>query len=475
MKYVIKFALLLFVLIFLNACAEKVENPDLAQFTGGKIVQNEYIEYYLFSTLYKPEVMPTEDNLREIILLKAMEKMTVLEAQQTRIDTQMAYIQSCDHNEGQILYEQYMRQEMIDRVITDSLIRKFYDALSPQYRMRYIMMPFVNTFSKKFIRSQKDSIDFVYQLLQSGADFEEVAKKHSQETSTKEKGGDLGFVIRESLGDKQLRTVMDTLKQFAFSKPFRGYSGYYILYKGEKREVSVPPLEETRGKIWETLFRTRRHNIKERAEQRFTELAPKYHYQVDDQGINKIKVKAGGTRSGPDTQTLNFEQLTDEDLSIDVATYQGGSIKASEFFLNPKKAPINMYEFKDDLASVSPSHIFALEAKKIGIDKNPEIMGKIEKMQESIIRNLFYQVKVRDKAQMMADSVKSEAVKNNILYTKSDMQKKYYTFETELKTDLEQKIKEKYNFKFMTSKFAQALEEASRRKEIQNEEREKRQ
>ena len=73
----------------------------------------------------------------------------------------------------------------------------------------------------------------------------------------------------------------------------------------------------------------------------------------------------------------------------------------------------------------------------------------------------------------MADSVKSEAEKNKILYTRNDMQKKYFSFERELKTDLEEQLKEKYNFKYMTNYFSQALEEAGRRKEIQNEEREK--
>ena len=265
---------------------------------------------------------------------------------------------------------------------------------------------------------------------------------------------------------------MDKLEQNAISKPFRGYSGYYILYKGEQRVVSVPPFEEAAGKIWETLYRTRRHDIKDKVTERFNKLKPVYNYEINETNINTVLKKAGRKKNTRIYNTLKFNKLDHNDMQIVIATYEGGQVRVYELFPNPKTDPINEYEFMKDLKSASEKHLFALEARKSGIDKLPEVEKELTTIHNSIMRNLYYQREVRDKAKAKTDSLQIVNSKNKKSLKKNDARAKYFAIEREMKEIYENNLKEKYQFKYIDKYFDQAMNEASKKKVIQNKERE---
>ncbi len=212
-----------------------IKSIKLAEFAGGNVMVDEYLDHYLLSTQYKPEKLPTEENLIEIVEQKAFEKMSVTEAMDAGIDKDSLYNNILDNNNRRLLFQKYIQLEITNKIITDSLINKFYAEFSPQYKMRYIMRPFLESSSEQFISSQKDTIEQAYSMLKSGKTFKEVVEKYSQDISTNKKGGDLGWVIRESMGDEALRQVLDTLPDLTYSKPFKGYGGFYIMY--QRRET----------------------------------------------------------------------------------------------------------------------------------------------------------------------------------------------------------------------------------------------
>lgn len=460
--------LLLFVLLLAGCQKGEHENPPLAKFDGGTITQNEYIDLYLFSTLYKPEVFPSEESLREYVSKIAINNLVVQEAKNRKFDEQADFKEALSKKEDRNLYFTYMRQEFIDAIINDSLINKFYDEFSPQYHMAYIMRPFLQDSPEKFVKSQKDSIEFVYKLLMAGEDFKELAKKYSQDSSTKDKGGDLGFVIGESMGDAQIRAVMDTLKEFSYSKPFRGFNGYYILYKGEKREVPVPPIEQAKGRIWQSLYRIRRHEISAGEQKRFESLAPRYHYQIHEKVIEQIKKKVGGSEL-PKYAELNFSLLSEEDLSQELATFDNGSILVSELFEDRRKAPHTMLEFRDRLEKKSKERILAQHARELGIQNMPDVAEQIKKIKDDLLKTYLLKREIKDKVQALVDSLNQLS---NSDQQQESLRKTRFDRERELQLKLEEDLKNKYHFEFLPENFNQALREATKRKEQQNKERE---
>lgn len=444
------------------SCSKKADDGVLAEFDDGVVMQNEYIDHYLLSTQYKPDKFPTEENLKEIVRLKAMEKMTVLEAKERKLYNDSLYKALTNKNENRILFYEYTQKNIINKVVTDSLINKFYAEYTPQYRMRYILRPVLQTSSDEFEKSQKDTIDLVHRRLESGQKFEKLAARYSQDITTNKKGGDLGFVIRESLGDAKIRAVMDTLTQFTYSKPFRGFEGYYILYKGKKRDVPVPPLSKIKGKIWNTLYRTRRHVVKQVAREQFEKLVPQYNYRIHQPAIDKIKRLAGGDENTSEFKMLDFRSIDPTDLNEVLAEFDGGEIKAYRIFENEKKAPDTMHGLRERLLYLSQQAVFAAHARDLGMHENPEIAKQLEQMKNSVLHSILYHKAVKQKAEAMIAALES---------TKPDSQKQYFDIEKNIKNQFEAELKDKYHFEYNPENFSIALEKARDKKEVQNRER----
>ncbi len=439
------------------------DRAPLARFDGGIVTQQEYIEHYLASTRYKPKQYPTEANLKEIVRRRAIDKMVIQEAIERQLDQDSTYKRKALMNENRLIFYRYMRTTIIDSIITDSLIMKFYREFSPQYRMRYILRPVVETSTEAFARMQHDTIRYVYRLLQQGHSFEEMAQKYSQDVTSNRKGGDLGFVIRESMGDAVLRSVMDTLKDFHYSKPFRGFAGWYIMYKGEQRDVPVPAFEKVRQRIWNTLFHTRQHLVRMAVDKRFEQMAKKHHYRVDQALVRQLLSKAGWNEAMPAYAIIDFSFLKPADFERTVATFDSGFITLGEIFANIKKAPDTKEDFEKKLISIAQQQVLAYHARELGVDKDDALQKQIEQMKQDLLRSKMYRMLVTDRVKAKTDSLKAT---QNV--SSGELQKFMTQTEKQIKTNFEKYLLKKYHFVWVESNFAGALAEASRRKDEQN-------
>ncbi len=97
--------------------------------------------------------------------------------------------------------------------------------------------------------------------LQSGADFAELARRHSRGPRAEE-GGDIGFVRKG-----EWKVVLDEaafgLKVGEHSGLLEAEDGFYILYCAAKKEASLTPLEEVWDNIQEELFQREYHRRRE--------------------------------------------------------------------------------------------------------------------------------------------------------------------------------------------------------------------
>ncbi len=461
-SYLKYFGLLLLTGIFLFGCSESKENSELASFKNGHVLTNEYIDHFLLSSKYKPDKLPTEENLKEIVLKKALEKMAVQEAESMNIDKDSLYQYVIQNNERRLLYQNYVQSEITPTVITDSLVQKFYSEFSPQYRMKYIMRPFLKNSTEEFLNSQKKKIEEAYKRLKNGDKFEDITQKYSQDISSNKKGGDIGWMIRESMGDEALREVYDTLTQYTYSKPFKGYGGYYILYKGKKREVSVPPFENIKQQIWKTLYQSRKIFIENAIDRRFKELSKKYHYQEFSDIVTKLLKKAGSNKNKPKTTTLNFGNLNNNDKATIIAKYDGGVITVKDLFADRKRSPTNEIEFFNRFKSISRQHLLSKHAKELNLQNVGALKEQLNNMKTSLLRTILYQRVVKDKVLELLSENKDLKGEEKI--------RKRSEYENSLRTEFENKLKIKYEFRFETKNFKKALEIALQKKKLQNSE-----
>jgi len=112
--------------------------------------------------------------------------------------------------------------------VTPEDVKKFYDDKKDslgepeQFHLRQI-----------FVVSEKDANDIML-ALNAGADFAKMAAAKSLDTSSKEKGGDIGFFTKGMLVPDIEKTVMN-LKPGDFSQPIKTDTGFHIIKLDEKK------------------------------------------------------------------------------------------------------------------------------------------------------------------------------------------------------------------------------------------------
>ena len=140
---------------------------------------------------------------------------------------------------------------------------------------RHILIEAPATASPEDVARARARIEDLTQQHGKGADFATLAKKHSQDPVTAEKGGDLGEVSADLL-PPELETALKALKPGAVSQPVRTSYGFHVIqltgYTPEQRR----PLAAVRNELLE-LIRARK------GEERFYELSEKFHNIVYEQ------------------------------------------------------------------------------------------------------------------------------------------------------------------------------------------------
>lgn len=133
--------------------------------------------------------------------------------------------------------------------IEDSYNRNSYRYHKPQrYQARNILVRAPEGAPESDDAKAKARANEAYQALKGGKDFAEVAKQFSDDTATKDKGGDLGIFNPAGM-DKRLDEAVSKAAAGSFTEPVRTHFGYQII----KVEKVVPPedkkLEEVRKEI----------------------------------------------------------------------------------------------------------------------------------------------------------------------------------------------------------------------------------
>ncbi|MDH7482950.1 MAG: peptidylprolyl isomerase [Armatimonadota bacterium] len=90
---------------------------------------------------------------------------------------------------------------------------------------------------KKAEQEAQEKIAKISQEIKDGLAFEEAAKKYSEDLMTKEKGGDMGYVPKNTMG-KEFEEAIAKLKPGDISDPFKTAIGYQIVkYFGSGKEA----------------------------------------------------------------------------------------------------------------------------------------------------------------------------------------------------------------------------------------------
>ncbi len=114
-------------------------------------------------------------------------------------------------------------------------------ATGTEYRARHIL-----------VEKEEEAKALIVQL-KAGAKFDELAKKHSKDTGSGEKGGDLDFAKPDSYVPEFGKALVALKKGEMTETPVKSQFGFHIIKLEDTREAPFPAFEDVKGQLRQRL------------------------------------------------------------------------------------------------------------------------------------------------------------------------------------------------------------------------------
>ncbi|TCP56059.1 foldase protein PrsA [Tumebacillus sp. BK434] len=182
-----------------------------------------------------------------------------------------------------------------DITVSDDEIKEYYE----QNKASTLGTP-AKAKAKHILIKDEGKANEIYKQLQANpADFEKLAKEHSEDSS-KDLGGDLGEFPKGTMVSEFEAVVFNKdVKLNEVQKPVKSEFGYHIIKVESRTDAVVPKLEDVKGKIADTL--------KEQKAKPFTdlitELTAKEKIKISKQEYKDIMDPAPAGDGSTDTHT----------------------------------------------------------------------------------------------------------------------------------------------------------------------------
>ena len=166
---------------------------------------------------------------------------------------------------------QAMRQSKVndDFVISPTQIQNFYNknkgsyAIPEQIKLRMIILREGVAGDVPGTENKAQTAEEIRQKLVGGAEFDRMAEMYSEDESTRDSGGDWGWIERDTLNE-DLSKVAFTLRPGEVGPVVKIGESYYIMLVEAKKNASVKPMGEVRDEIERNLIQQERMKVQQR-------------------------------------------------------------------------------------------------------------------------------------------------------------------------------------------------------------------
>jgi peptidyl-prolyl cis-trans isomerase D len=172
-----------------------------------------------------------------------------------------------DPEKRQISYVLLKTDDFLDKIqVTEDEIRQSYEENKEKYqrdaevKARHILFSVKEDAPPEEVEKVKAEARKVLDQAKKGADFAELAKKHSKDPGSAANGGDLGFFAADRM-EPAFSEKAFSLKPGEISDLVQTPYGFHIIKVEETRPERTSPLEEVRGEIELSLKRERAQDL----------------------------------------------------------------------------------------------------------------------------------------------------------------------------------------------------------------------
>lgn len=191
----------------------------------------------------------------------------------------------------------YYRTEAVNdyakKSVTDKQIQKYYDEnVYGDISCKHILItPAVtdNMSDEDKTKADKEALQKakdIVKKLKNGESFDDLAKEYSDDTSNKDKGGDLGYFNTGDMLEEFEKAAFALKKGKYTTTPVKTKYGYHIILKTDEKEK--PSLEDKKEEIIKTLASEAKSNDTALSINALVELRKEYGMNIEDDEMSKL-------------------------------------------------------------------------------------------------------------------------------------------------------------------------------------------
>jgi peptidyl-prolyl cis-trans isomerase SurA len=190
----------------------------------------------------------------------------------------------------------------------------------PQIRASHILISFNNEKNEPDTALAKAKLDTVLTHLKAGEDFAKVAMQYSDDTGTKQQGGDLNYFERRMMV-KEFDEAAFNLSVGQVSDVVKTNFGYHIIKLTERKPY--PSFEEEKENLKKIFKQTRYQG---EYDSLISRLKTKYNFKINEANLKLIASRSDTLKVGVEHPRMN------EIKEMEVLSYGATSVKAQAFF-----------------------------------------------------------------------------------------------------------------------------------------------
>jgi parvulin-like peptidyl-prolyl isomerase len=308
-------------------------------------------------------------------------KLLVIAAYEQKQDTSSTLAKLVEEQKPGTLIGILYKKEVLDKSNpSEKDLKDYYRKMGEEVHARHIM-----------VQDEKVAFD-LYKKVKQGENFEKLAKEKSEDPTTKDKGGDLGFFTYDRMVP-QISDVAYRMKPGEISKPLKTAYGWHIIKVEEKRKREQKPYEEMKEALKASYQRLRQQVLSSEYVQK---LKTRVNFQMipetEEKLLTHTRVQGLDSLTGKPLPPVPLDpaKVTKEEGGLILAKYKGGEIVV-DTFLNElgKMPPYQMPQIKDKESleqiayNLSLTTLLAQDALKKKLDKSPEYKKALSDFKET--------------------------------------------------------------------------------------------
>ncbi|NLP12166.1 hypothetical protein GX408_17330, partial [bacterium] len=233
------------------------------------------------------------------------DQITLFEAHRLGVDRDEKIAAIAREKEREFAAKAWRRQEIDDRIVTESLLQRLY-----QYSDRSLELLYMKFFAGPTAAGQEAALrkaDRLYQQIQAGASFKELAFRYSEHTAGRADSGKIG-IFDHTTPPRVFFEKAYALQEGGTTPPFFHDRSVWLLQVVKIHPKKRPPFDQARAEILEQAYQLYADEIAGRTRALNDSVLAEYHYQPDAEQIDFFCRRCTGLKTRADSAGLFLPQ-----------------------------------------------------------------------------------------------------------------------------------------------------------------------